>query len=218
MKKWITSVGALVAMMVMLGMADAITRKYLHQPHWQWYLAGAPLISILGTLIVVAWPDERTNEAALISADPAEYIAAWVHMMGVTVFSLGTAIRTEPIPGQGERRSVSRLDALLAFPYFAVILPILIAWTLLILPAQYFVYVICGAPSRLFASNPREAVWKYVNGRVEVQEMPATGEAPEGWTASKLRAQPLALTNAIAAFATYLASQVAANIMGVPGA
>jgi hypothetical protein len=192
---------------ITLAFADHLSRKFLGQSHWRWYLEDGPLLSLMSSLVTIGWPEGR-DELALISANPARYIGAWQQLVGWTMNDIGTCLLSSPqsVPGPPPRRSL--LEVLLACAFVLAMIPVLIGWTIMVLPAQYVMFLICGAPARMFATTERMAIRRFVDEELQTKEVLRSEKVPEGWTASTLREHPQAITSAFAALVIYLAGKL----------
>ena len=75
----------------------------------------------------------------------------------------------------------------------------MIAWLVLVVPAQYFVYLIAGAPAREALASPRRALVKVARGEIEVDLASKQQDIPEGFSESGISARPVTLTASLAA-------------------
>ena len=170
--------------------------RWLDASYVRWYVESGPWIGVATRLTADVWPDLEEHDG-LVSASPREYCGSWVGVVGATFVSFG--MKLPPVrSGRGLGRAV---DVVLASLVTAGVVLGLIGWLLVVVPAQYAVYALCGAPSRIFRDSPHVAAWNVRDTRAGVNAVPAGGTLPPGWWADGLARKPLAVT---ATFATVL--------------
>lgn len=184
-----------------IGINALLFEQLLGRSYLRWYLEGSALIGILTSITMKLWADAETN-VDLISAHPLVYLAACCVLAGVPLFAIGTLLR----PRHGERQNL--LDLVLALPLLVAIGAALLLWLAVIVPPQYFVYLVCGAPARVAARAPvTTALTADADGRLHVDEK------PQGMVSASARnvdlfAKPVAATALVAAGVMFLAKQL----------
>jgi hypothetical protein len=83
----------------------------------------------------------------------------------------------------------------------------LAAWLLLVVPAQYFVYLVAGAPAREAVASPERAWTRVTRGEIMVRSDSKDAEIPEGASESDFSAKPLTFTAALAAVLLFVLQQ-----------
>ena len=88
------------------------------------------------------------------------------------------------------------------------LLALFVTWLVVVLPLQYVVYLVAGAPARKSIASSRRA-WVIVTdrglrSRIDAKELPL----PEGAVESGFTTQPLAFTSGIAAGLLFAASKL----------
>jgi hypothetical protein len=156
----------------------------------RWYLANGALIGLVSTIASLAWGD-MNKHAGLISAHPFGYIGACLQLAGLPVYTMGTHLRSPQ--SQPETRSL--FDLLLTIPFMLILVGIVIIWLVVIVPLQYFVYLICGAPARAFSHSQRQPIARLKGSQLEVKEISTNEKVPEGWWSASLSQKPVAITN-----------------------
>jgi hypothetical protein len=101
------------------------------------------------------------------------------------------------------------VDALLSVVLFLGLLLAFVAWILLVVPAQYFVCLIAGAPARAAIASPQRAWVRVTREEIQVVEDSKHQDIPEGATESGYSAKPVTLTASLAAVLLFAASQLA---------
>jgi hypothetical protein len=164
----------------------------------------APIIGLIASVVTEVWSTLEKNRG-LVSADPGQYVAAALFVVGIPLFALGTQVK-------GPRTSAGRLTAgiesLLTIVWVIILSLALFAWLVIIAPAQYFVFLVCAAPSRRFIAATSRPIVSDLAGRVEVRELPILAEMPEGWWDSGLHDKPVALANLCASLLFFAISLV----------
>jgi hypothetical protein len=92
---------------------------------------------------------------------------------------------------------------------FALVLALgMIAWLVLVVPAQYFVYLVAGAPAREALASPRRAWVKVTRGQIEIVRAPKQQDIPDGYSESGISAKPITLTASLAAIILFALSRL----------
>ena len=82
------------------------------------------------------------------------------------------------------------------------------AWLLLIVPAQYFLFLIVGALSRVALTSKAQISARIREGQLELSES-SSGDRPktlEGWWDASMQGKPITLASAFGAAFLYLTS------------
>jgi hypothetical protein len=92
---------------------------------------------------------------------------------------------------------------------FALVLTLgMVTWLVLVVPAQYFVYLIAGAPAREALASPRRAWVKVTRGQIEIVRAPKQQDIPDGYSESGISAKPITLTASLAAIILFALSRL----------
>ena len=92
---------------------------------------------------------------------------------------------------------------------FALVLALgMLAWLVLVVPAQYFLYLIAGAPAREALASPRRAWVKVARGQIEIVRAPKQRDIPDGYSESGISAKPITLTASLAAIILFALSRL----------
>lgn len=161
-----------------------------------WYVSAGPFIGLALVAFGAAW-GALDNNAALVSAHPFTYIRACSRLAGLPIFAFGGHLRSRNHDG------LSFWDVLLGIPLIALFVVASFGWLLLIAPLQYFLFLVCGAPSRI-ALRSRYRLHAYVEGEtLAFREMATNEPKPDtGWEAS-MRDKPVTLANAFGTAALF---------------
>ena len=167
-----------------------IFMTWFNTMHLKWYLANGALIGLVSTIASLAWGD-MNKHVGLISAHPFDYIGSCLQLVGLPVYTMGTHL----VSAQGQPETRSLFDRLLTIPLVLMLFGALIIWLAVIVPPQYFMYLICGAPARTFSQSKRQPVAQLKKARLEVREIDNDEKVPEGWWSASLSQKPVAITN-----------------------
>jgi hypothetical protein len=141
---------------------------------------------------------DRDENIDLLSAHPFHYVGtAAAFAVGPLIFATGTALRTD------DPRARSRLDAWLSVPVTLLLVAAALLWLVLVMPLQYFVNLVCGAPVRLSAASERRTVGSWEDGVFKVEEASRVEPLPGGAVDLSLDQKPVTVTNAIASIVLF---------------
>jgi hypothetical protein len=90
------------------------------------------------------------------------------------------------------------LDFVITLAFALVLAFGMVAWLVLVVPAQYFVYLIAGAPAREALASPRRAWVKVTRGQIEIVGAPKQEDIPDEYSESGISAKPITLTASLA--------------------
>lgn len=162
--------------------------------YFDWYVEAGPFIGLALAAFGAAWKDLDKN-IGLVSANPRTYIIACSKLAGLPMFALG---------GHLKSKGHNLWDLLASTPLIAVFIVASFAWLVLIAPLQYFLFLVCAAPSRIvLRSNYR--LRARIEGRILYYSelKPGTPEPTTGWDAS-MRDKPVTMANAFGALVLFL--------------
>jgi len=136
------------------------------------------------------WGDIN-RQSGLISSHPLDYLGSCLQVAGLPLIVLGAHTRKNKVPGA----SGSLFDILLMIPMLLILLLLIFGWLLVIVPLQYFVYLIAGAPARVFSKSDRRVTANIKSGQVDWKEVGPSDEVPTGWWDASVSSKPVAVTN-----------------------
>lgn len=158
--------------------------------YFDWYLKNGALIGIATTAVSMVWGNMRQH-TGLISTNPWDYLGSYLQLVGLPIFVFGTHLRSN----EGKAKRDSTFDVLVTIIFVIVLCAILLLWLVVVVPLQYFVYLICGAPGRLISNSQRQVVAKLKLSRLDVKEISEQEEVPEGWWNASIADKPVAITS-----------------------
>ena len=159
------------------------------------WLGAGPLIGLATVAIGFAWGGVDRN-AGLVSADPAIYAGSAMQLAGLPLFVFGGHLRSKS-------PQISAWDRLIVLPLGLVYLGAMLGWLLMIAPAQYFAFLVFGAPSRIALASAWRAAARLEAGRLDMIEGAAP---PPGFWDASMREKPVSLASAFLAAGLGLAA------------
>lgn len=162
-----------------------------------WYVSAGPFINLAVVAFGAAW-SVLDNNVGLVSAHPLIYIRACRKLAGLPIYAFGGHLRRENHDGH------HLWDLLFGMPLIVLFVVASFAWLVLVAPLQYFLFLFCGAPSRI-ALRSHYRLRAEVDGEIPSFRVLARYEPePEsGWEAS-MRDKPVTLANAFGAATLFI--------------
>ena len=155
-----------------------------------WYLKNGALIGLVTAGVALTWGD-MNKHTGLISAHPLVYVGACLQLVGIPLLVMGTHLRSNP----DNRKPRSLFDALVTVLLVLILTGGMLVWLVVVVPLQYFVYLICGAPARFFSQSTRRAIAQLKDGRLQVAEIGQAEKVPDGWWDASIVSKPVPITN-----------------------
>ncbi|GAB4363441.1 MAG: hypothetical protein Kow0042_01360 [Calditrichia bacterium] len=171
------------------------------------YIQNGAQLSWVLSLVALIWGDLNQN-SLLIGARPLEYIAGHFQLLGVVFNGLAP-------PGAGQLKEkgvitlygIDRLTGIFLLALFGIFI---FAWLLVVVPLQYFVFLIAGAPARLMMNSRVRPVARLQGGKIYIDEIDSEKELPGGWWESGIAQKPVSITAAFAGMILWLLKMVMA--------
>ena len=182
---WLSGAAIVVALAANYAVFRSFGASYFH-----WYVANGSKLALALALLSLAI--KLDDEPGLIAAHPANYVGAWFAFFGQGFFWLANILE----PESAASGSVPFWDQLVTMLFSIAWTAVAFAWMAIVVPAQYCVSLVCGAPVRLTLATPREVIveqlerrqprsgrtWiptraKRVNVGLNVREKPVTATA-----------------------------------------
>ncbi len=177
-------------LLALLAVDHWIFTTWFNTTHLKWYLANGALIGLVSSIASMAWGD-MNKHTGLISSHPLDYVGSSLQLVGLPIYTLGTHLRSN----QGRPEARTLFDLLLTIPFVLTLVGVVIIWLVVIVPPQYFVYLICGAPARTFSQSKRQPIAQLKGSKLEISEIDKDEKVPEGWWSASLSQKPIAITN-----------------------
>lgn len=164
--------------------------RYFGASYFHWYVTNGSKLALALALFSLAI--KLDDEPGLIAAHPASYVSAWFAFFGQGFFWLANILK----PESSQSGRILFWDDLVTILFSLVWTAVAFAWLAVVVPAQYCVSLVCGAPVRLTLAAPRDVIverlerkkprsgrtWiptsaKRVNVGLNVREKPVTATA-----------------------------------------
>ena len=169
--------------------------RFFQANYLRWYLSVGALIGVATAAFGAAWGG-LDNNVGLISANPLRYVRSCLLVAGLPIYVFGGVLRSKNQP-----RRISTRDILFGLPLILVFVIAAFGWLIFVAPLQYFVFLICAAPSRIILSSNYAVHARMEGGQLTYQDKTTDDPKPErgkGWDAS-MRDKPVTLANAFSA-------------------
>lgn len=185
-------ISGLAILIVLLAVDYWIFSTWLNTTYIQWYLANGSLIGLVTSMVSLAWGDDMVEEhTGLISPHPFDYIGSYLQLVGLPIYALSTHLRGNKVTSKPQ----VIFDSILAVPFFLILTGVMIIWIVVVVPFQYFVYLICGAPIRFSLLSKRQIIAQFKERKLEIKEISSDEEVPTGWWSASIIKKPIAVTN-----------------------
>jgi len=163
----------------------------------KWYVNTGPFINLAVAAFGAAW-SAVDNNIGLVSAHPLTYIRACLRLGGLPIYALGGHLQSENHNGQ------SLWDLLFGVPLILLFVVASFGWLLFVAPLQYFLFLVCAAPSRLALRSHYRLHGEIQDRKLVLRPLAVDEPEPEsGWEAS-MRDKPVTLANAFGAATLFI--------------
>jgi len=203
MKDKIKTLLALGGLLLVLGI-DYYIFHVFKSDYFDLYLKHGAAIGLVTAIATLAWGDLDRNHL-LISSNPRLYIASIMLVVGTPFKSLAGQLRyigrLVGVCGykfekfgkeiQLGRKKVSDFqffpnfmflwDTIFSILFLIIFLCFIIVWILIVVPMQYFVFLICGALPRLIIQSPYRYILKFDPPKIQFKQIKKEKATPEGW-------------------------------------
>jgi hypothetical protein len=162
--------------------------------YFNWYVTNGSKLALALTIFSLAI--NLDDEPGLIAAHPTNYVSAWFTFFGQGFLWLANILK----PNRTESSSIPFWDDLVTMVFGLVWTAAAFAWLAIVVPAQYCVNLVCGAPVRLTLAASHDVIIE----RLE-RKKPRTGRAWISRSAKRInvglnvREKPVTATAAISA-------------------
>jgi len=124
-----------------------------------WYINNGSLIGAGVTFVSLASEGFKKDVNA-ISANPGIYVAAYFKYLAIIYFDFGTYLRLN-------KGVIFFFDIFLVLAWMTIIFGATLLWIIIVIPLQYFVFLLCGAPARMFHPAGYQAFDRIQEGNLE---------------------------------------------------
>lgn len=201
------STWVVLTLLVVVIFGNHVVFRQLGDDYVRWYIRNGTLIGVITTMFTIVW-DKLDRNVAMISAHPRMYVAGCLMLVALPLITLG-----HQIDRVGQRLSAVSfgrmigsdaallMNAVVMLPVLLVLVGLLVLWFLLIVPLQYFAFIVCGALPRTLLHSPDRVIAQTEGFGFETKVVPKDGPMPEGWWDASFTRKPVAMT---AAFSSLL--------------
>ncbi|MCM3869354.1 MAG: hypothetical protein ND895_01485 [Pyrinomonadaceae bacterium] len=166
--------------------------KWIGTAYWRWYLTNGTLIGLITPIVFKAWGDLADKHTGLLSPHPFVYLASCIQVVGLPIYGLGTQIK-------GTQGRSSWFDYPLTWVWVLILLASILVWFVVVVPIQYVVYLVCGAPIRFMLGSSRVPIARLAGTQLLPQEIDSRETVPEGWVNVSISKNPVSMTNVLSA-------------------
>ena len=177
-----------------------IFSKWFGIAYWKWYLKNGTTIGLVTAIVTKVWGDMLDNHTGLISSHPLDYVGSCAQLIGLPVYVMGTQLKSTVHP------SVPRswLDRLLTLIWFPILVVAILIWFIIVVPLQYVVYLVCGAPIRLLRESDWVPITRLAGTQVKTDEISRKETVPAGWENVSITKSPVSMTNVLVALLFFI--------------
>ena len=189
-QRLLTFLSGLAILLALLVVDQWIFSTWFKTTHLNWYLANGALIGLVSSITSMAWGDINKH-IGLISHHPFDYIGACFQLAGLPIYTLGTHLRSNK--SGHEQQAI--FDLILTIPILLFLVGMVVVWLVVIVPLQYFLYLVCGAPARILSQSKRQPIAQLKGTQLKINEICSDEKVPEGWWSASIHQKPIAITN-----------------------
>jgi hypothetical protein len=167
--------------------------------YMDWYLKNGAQIALITAFATLIW--DLNQNTSLISANPRYYVSAYLHLIGMTFYSLGTQITGN----RNAKVRPARLDSLMTSVITLILIVLILAWFVLVAPIQYFLILLIGAPARVVLASEIRVYARFEDEKLRYQELRKDDREGEkalkdnGWMNTSFSNKAVTFTNALIA-------------------
>ena len=203
-----------VGFLVVCGLNVWIFRTVFGRNYLEWYANAGPIIALATVAFGSAWGGLDKNPA-LISTNPLNYLGAWLQVAGLPLMAIGTHVHSSNQP-----RPLG-FEVVLVLVLSIALLVAMLGWLFLVVPVQYFLFLLVGSLSRVALSSSANITARMRSGQVSLRThhgRPPSSTSPaeaatstrsddREWDAS-MRDEPFTLANAFGAVLLFVLSML----------
>jgi len=185
--------------------------------YFEFYLKSGVVVAFSILLLELAWKDLEKNDG-LVSADPADYIGACLQLIGLPLLVIGYHLDSKTNTNIANTKRI--LDSIAVMVFAILATSTLFLWLIIITPAQYFVNLFCGAPSRIINSSNALIYARFTDGpKLEwklLQKKDSNKFDPkDGWWDASMRHKSIKVTNAFVAATLLILNWIWSNYISI---
>lgn len=175
------------------------------------YVKAGPFIALALVAFGAAW-ETLDNNPGMVSSNPSDYISACKRLAGLPFFAFGGhLISYGKQLSSGQYHRFNLWDLIVGVPLIGCFVLASYAWLWFVAPLQYFLFLVCGAPSRIAMYSQYRLHADRHGDAFKYYELKPDAEQPKtGWDAS-IRNKPVTMANAYGAAVLLIIGQTLAK-------
>jgi hypothetical protein len=178
-------------------------RSYL-----DWYLDTGPVFALV-TVIAASVYEGFDKDPELISAHPLRYAASYLKVVAMISSAMALVLRKRKHGWSTIEQIFDIVRSLAEISFTVVIVVSAVAWLIVIVPLQYFIFLICGSvPRSALSSSTRVVAWNDERGHFHIEEREASLALPKNAWDATMRDNPFSVTSAISAAFLFFLSKM----------
>jgi hypothetical protein len=189
------------AMLVLLGLTLLniwLFNTFFHRSYFSWYVKAGPLIGLVSAVAATALGG-LDKDSGFISKNPYEYLGSYFQLVGITFLAFATMLSSK-----SHTKRPSIFDSLIGVAFMIIYFVTAMVWLIVIIPCQYFVFLICGSIPRLALNSSTRLVAWFDGKQLKYDELPvSTAIRSDGWDAT-MRDNSFKVTSAFSAAFLFL--------------
>jgi hypothetical protein len=189
-QRLLTFLAGLAILLALLVVDQWVFSTWFKTTHLNWYLANGALIGLVSSITSMAWGD-MNKHMGLISPHPFDYIGACLQLAGLPIYTLGTHLRNN----KTGHKPQALFDFILTILFLLGLVGMVIIWMVVVVPLQYFLYLVCGAPARILSQSKQQPIAQLKGAQLNINEIGSDEKVPEGWWSASINQKPIAITN-----------------------
>lgn len=192
---WQTYLVTIGVVVLLLSLNIWCFQRYLGISYWTWYIDKSLWVT-LGPALLGFVTSELDDNPDLISPNILRYLRSWSVLLSGWFRSIAAALAPSP----KDHSCWNQIDGVIAFPFFLAMMAGMLLWFLIVVPGQFFVNLVAGAPVRAcLASSRRCVIEKKPGGLTELREESKDSPISESTIELSLIRKPVSATGTIAA-------------------
>jgi hypothetical protein len=112
-------------------------------------------------------------------------------LAGLPIYTLGTHLRSD----KSGHEPQALFDLILTIPFLLALVGVVVIWMVVIVPLQYFLYLVCGAPARILSHSKQQPIAQLKGTQLNINKISSDEKIPEGWWSASINQKPIAITN-----------------------
>ncbi len=176
--------------------ADYWLFRLLGASYFRWWLRNGAAFALVFAIISGAIDLDRYG--GLVAVAPGSYLAAWMDVVGSIFLWWSVSLGSSKRPASAD---------ILPTALIAIVVGLgLVAWVIVVAPAQYLVTLVSGAPARLARASDEKLVVFRSDETAVWKKLPVAAPLQRGTVEVGFRTKPVTFANAIAALLLFGAS------------